>query len=569
MNTSLSNTVVVNGDNYEVEIYLLRDPGDKDGAVVPIGYNNIKYLEITNDLANLGYHGKVAFVNYGDILEELGVLKASKKIPLMYFRFRSLAFSSNTTYDDIYFTAALTQGQDIKEDEVTGLTTYNFEELYVFKLKTSKLLRDDNQSNNYNNASAEKPGKGTVSEALKILLRGNTTSFDPFLTGSAVIDGELVDPTISGEIIETGIPLEDEVNPNDIISLKSNTLLYDAIKQLSSYLCYKPQNSDGNIITADWYDPGMIKLENSFTNKPGNSKGSRKFVMFPLLTTINKFFNMLSTGRWTQGETDPAKKYFDKFLTEKFNLSQKSQTQVGYSNNTVTKYELKRVDLTDVLAGKWTGIHVDQSIECGSTTIITLGGMKRAFEQLCTAPYVSNLPLENDNIVQYSRPSIPTNLAVSYGTNSVFKSFIFDNVLATFRVNGQPYRKPNRFIAINTPLSDGKINPIKGKEKAEIEGFWYIISVNHVFVDGNYFNDFECVRIYQLGGTASQPGSVAPTPTLSPSSGEINGSNEATKPAAAPSTSTPVLEGVYDENAPSVLPSLKEKNTAIESDQPT
>ena len=556
MNTSLSNTVVVNGDNYEVEIYLLRDPSDKDGAVVPIGYNNIKYLEITNDLANLGYHGKVAFVNYGDILEELGVLKASKKIPLMYFRFRSLAFSSNTTYDDIYFTAALTQGQDIKEDEVTGLTTYNFEELYVFKLKTNKLLRKDNESINYNNASAEKPGKGTVSEALKILLRGNT------LDGSAVINGELIDPTISSEIIETGIPLEDEVNPNDIISLKSNTLLYDAINQMSSYLSYKPQNSDGEIISIDWYDPGMIKLENSFTNKPGNSKGSRKFVMFPLLTTINKFFNMLSTGRWTQGETDPAKKYFDKFLTEKFNLSQKSQTQVGYSNNTITKYELKRVDLTDVLAGKWTGIQLDQSIECGGTIIKTLGGMKRGFELLCTAPYISNLPLENDNIVQYSRPSIPTNLAVSYGTNSVFKSFIFDNVLATFRVNGQPYRKPNRFIAINTPLSDGKINPIKGKEKAEIEGFWYIISVNHVFVDGNYFNDFECVRIYQLGGTASQPGSVAPTPTLSPTlAGNTNGPGETPLPVVAPDTSNPLPAGKYDEGAPSVLPSLEENNT--------
>ncbi len=530
MSNNLSNAVVINGDNYEIEIYLLRDPGGKGGSIIPISFTNVRYLEITNDLANLGYYGKIAFTNFDDILEQLGVLKASKKIPLMYFRLKSLSFSGNTTYDDIYFTAALTQGQDVKEDEIQGISTYNFEELYVFKLKTTKLLRGDNISNNYNATS----GEGTISEMLKILLRFNTLAIDP--TTAAEVDGELIDPSISGEIIETGTPLEDKIHPNAIIDLKPITTLHDAIKQANVYLCYKPQNSKGDPLLTEFYDPGLIKLENDINNKPGNSKGARKFVMFPLLGTINKFFNILSTGNWTQQETDTTKKYFDKFLTEQFTLSQKSQSPT-FSNNTLTKYELKRVDLSDVLGYKWTGVHVNQSTDsCSITTIIKYEKVRDAFERLCTSPFVSNLPVSNDSIAQYNRSGLPINTAVSYGTNSVLKSFIFDNVLATFRIGGQPYRKPNRFIAINTILKDGKLSPVNSKERTEIDGFWYVLSVNHVFIDGNYFNDFECVRIYELGGTVEQPEpSTAPPPSPTPT-GNTNGPGETPLPAVAPDT---------------------------------
>ena len=535
-----SKAVVINGDNYEVEIFLLRDLGSKDGGIVPIGYNNITYLEITNDLANLGYYGKIAFINYSDILEQLNILKASKEIPLVYFRLKSLSFSSDTTYDDIYFTAVLTQGQDVKKDETIGVTAYNFEDLYTFKLKTFKYVREGNANLNY--AAPE-----NVSDILKKILRGNNQN----LIFTPNIDGEIIDPTISKEIVETGTPAADEAAPNHLVTITSQTSLYDAISQVSSYLCYTSQSSNGNLIFTDKYDPGIIKIENSLTNKTGNNTGSRKIVMFPLLSTINKFFTKLSTGNWAETELDPNKKYYNSFLTEKFNLSQKSQEQAIYSDNTIIKYELKRIDLSDVLTQKWTGLNISESISCASSTNLKYEELRANFEQLCTYPFASNLPKTSGSTKQYSRPEIPPLLSIGYGTNSVFKSFIFDNVLATFRVSGQPYRKPNRFIAINTVVKDGKLVPTDPTERTEIEGFWYIISVNHVFEEGSYYNDFECVKIYELGGTASRPGPIAPTPGPVPTpAGKTNGPGETPLLAVAPDTNEefPLLTPKPDNN---------------------
>jgi len=498
MSTNATNVVLINGNNYEVEIYLLRDVGEV-GGIVPIDYSNIKYMEITNDLANIGYYGKIAFTNFYSILDQLGVIKASSKIPLMYFRLKSLSIANRdgSTYDDIYFIAALTEGQDIKENEIEGITSYNFEDLYVFKLKTTRAIREDNQTNNYNSVESSVP----VNKILKQLLRFNTLAVDENDPNFPVeVDGELIDPTISREIIETGTPTQDAVKFSKIISLKKSTLLYDAINQAIAYFGYKSDGSTGDEYITDWLDPGLIKLENSFTNKGNNSRGSRKFVMFPLLGTIKKFFTALSTGRWDERETDPTKKYYSKFLLEKFNISQKDNSPV-FSFNTIPKYELKRVNLPEVLGKKWEGKTLVYGTECCGTESMSYDRMRYAFEKMCTVPFASNLPAANDSQTEYFKSDIPYRVAHCYGTNSVLKSFVFDNVLLTFRVEGQPYRKPNRFIAVNTAINDKELNPIKSKEKSEVDGFWYVLSVNHVFINGNYFNDFECVKLYDLNGT--------------------------------------------------------------------
>jgi hypothetical protein len=545
MSNESSNIVVINSDQYEVEIYLLKDPCASFG-VIPIPYSNLKYLEITNDLANLGYYGKVTFINFNDILDELGVLKASENIPLLYFRLKSLAFpNQKSTYDDIYFIAALTQGQDVKENEIEGNSSYNFEELYVFKLKTTKLLREDNKFLNYNS-------KGdTVNDLLKKLLTFNSvtgdiyrTAITPFegifdklgifKTASAVkVGGESIDPNVSDEIVETGTPAEDTITLNTVIDIKVSTLLHDAIKQVTSYLSYKPDNiSNGSSVSKDWYDPGLIKLENDI-----NNKGQRKFVMFPLLGTINKFFARIS-GEQENQEVDPTKKYFNNFLTEKFSISQKN-TAPTFSNNTITKYELKRVDISDVLEHKWKGVQCTSSVNCSNTDIIEYSELRSAFEQLCTSPYSSNLPVSNDTVTQYTKSAVPFNLAKAYGTNSVFKSFVFDNVMATFRVKGQPYRKPNRFISINPPPKDTKLDPVKSKDRTEIDGYWYVLSVNHVFIDGNYFNDFECVKIYKLGELPQQP----PTPTIQTPSPVIQTPSVNSTNSPGSGTVNPPLDG--------------------------
>lgn len=564
MNIDFTNTVVINGDNYEVELYLVKEPDEKGGVIAPITFSSVKYMEITNDLANLGYYGKIAFSNFGDVLDELEILKASKKIPLIHFKLKSLSLASNSSYDDIFFTAALTQGQDIRNDEISGIVSYNFEELYVYKLKTTRLLSLDRYLNFFAPTSLT-----TVNEIIKSLLRFNTTIDDD---NGVKIGDRVVDPIISSFIIETGTPAGETVSPTSIIDVENNTLLHDAIGQASNYLGYTPLNSSGNPVATDVLDPGIIKLENSISGNSNNIKGSRRFVMFPLLNTIKKFFYALNNGLWSNQEPDPTKKYFGNLLTEKFNVSQKIQGAT-YSNNTINKYELRRVDIPDVMASKWVDIYLTRTTsECDSKVIIPYQKLLFCFEQLCTAPFASNLPEKSTNTLKkYDKSEVPPGIGLAYGTNKVLKSFVFDNVLLTFRVEGQTYRKPNRFIGINILSKESSLQPSTAKERTEVDGYWYILSVNHVFIDGKYFNDYECVKIYELGREVSEgkepgrAGQVIPEslervkPTTKPT-GEVNGTNELS-PGNSNSTNELPTGPPPDEDAPGVLP-LPEPETS-------
>ena len=532
MSSQYTNNVVIDNSQYEAEIYLIRDPC-ADSGILPLPFSTLKYIEITNDLANIGYYGKIMFSDFNDILEQVGVLKASKKIPLLFFRLKCLEFPDSTSsYDDIFFVAALKQGQDVKENELEGGSAYNFEELFTFNLKNTRFLRTGNEDD-VNSLVNE---NYTVDEILLEVVR--------MFQFKEAQGSKIADPNVLIGVLDMGTPIEDKVRLKDIAGLRLSATYYDIIEQINKFLCYKPKDLAGENNLADWYDPGVIKLENYIDADP--SSPQRQIVAYPLLSTINKFFNLLSKGKPTTGdevdsqivpggttagesrELNTTKKYFKNFLTEKFSVSQKNSIPT-FSNNTIAKYELKRVDLEDVLENKWRGITITGTTEgvgsCDASEKRAYGDIRAKFEQMCTLPFKCNLPESNSDdvgVIEYNKSGLPLNLSYAYGTNSVFKSFIFDNVKVTFRIKGQTYRKPNRFISINPQPGDKTLNPIKSKEVSELDGYWYVLSVNHVFIDGNYFNDFECVKIYELGGP--DEGTGAPQPT-DPGEGDTSNCN--------------------------------------------
>ena len=546
MSTNYTNRVVIDNSQYEVEIYLIKDPCAEYG-IIPLPFSEVQYLEISNDLANLGYYGKIIVNNFNDILEQLGVLKASKKIPLLYFRLKCLEFpDSKSTYDDIFFVSALKQGQDIKENEIEGGSAYNFEELFTFNLKNTRFLRPDNENDIDINEYY------TVDEILLEVVRMFQLKEDE--------SSEIADPNVLKiGVLDMGTPIEDKVRLKDIASMRLSATYYDIIEQINKFLCYKPKDLAGQNNLAGWYDPGVIKLENYIGADP--SSPQRQIVAYPLLSTINKFFTLLSKGKPTTGDKlssqnvpggtavggtrslDRTKKYFNNFLTEKFNISQKN-SKPTFSNNTIAKYELKRVDLEDVLGVKWCGVKATGTTagidSCVDTNIRTYSDIRTKFEQMCTNPFRCNLPeylTDNIGIMEYNKSGIYLDLAYAYGTNSVLKSFVFDNVKVTFRIKGQTYRKPNRFISINSQQNDKTLNPNTSKEVSEIDGYWYVLSVNHVFINGNYFNDFECVKLYNLGGSDEGKGTSQPVPQSAPerkpstpAGGTVNGVEESPLP---------------------------------------
>jgi hypothetical protein len=133
------------------------------------------------------------------------------------------------------------------------------------------------------------------------------------------------------------------------------------------------------------------------------------------------------------------------------------------------------------------------------------------FENMFTAPFATNIPKRSDeaakesvNTNAYSLPNIPDRLAIGFGTNALFKSFIFDNVALTFRVKGQPYRSAGKFIQIEADGSSSSTSSRSSNNTNELNGYWYIISVKHVFENDIYFNDYVCVKVYNNTGALSE-----------------------------------------------------------------
>ena len=85
----MAETVLLDGSNYEFEIFMVNFLENKNYQIVPIAKSNIKYLEITNDLVNMGYVGKVVFTNFYNVLQKLQLFSSSSEAPYMYIYFKN------------------------------------------------------------------------------------------------------------------------------------------------------------------------------------------------------------------------------------------------------------------------------------------------------------------------------------------------------------------------------------------------------------------------------------------------------------------------------------------------
>ena len=558
----MAETVLLDGSNYEFEIFLVNtNESSSNFQIVPVSKSSIKYLEITNDLVNIGYIGKVIFTNYYGILEKLQLLTSYREAPYMYIRFKNLDFqSTKSTKDDVYLTASLQKGQEINLNAIDGSLAYNFEELCISKLKRTKVAFLKS-SNTYFKSQPD----------LTDSLLGPSTPAD--LIKGFFLNG-LADADIDGTISTTEVEIQGESNPEviqttAITNITDPDSYYQIIERLYPYLSFKTK-------LEGWYEPGVLNLEND------EKTGKRKLIITSMFDHMQKFFELI--------KTTPTSKEIKNYLTERFNVAQTGDSPY-FSNNYIDKYELKRVNYDDVFENKWTAIKLILEDPC-SNDLSTIGydKIRAAFENMCTKPFASNIPDRKNDVVadkikkiQYSRPNMARSLAQVYGINKVFKSFVFDNVAVTFRVKGQPYRRPGKFITIKTDNVD--INNKKNKNIAEINGYWYIVSVSHVFENDVYFNDFICVKVYNpFENPAPAPSAPDPvSPSNTPSSNSASGTNTAagglgnsiagndnTIPASTPGPESsfswneffnkPIVSspaGEQNEEEPSLLPPLE------------
>lgn len=490
----MAETVLLDGSNYEFEIFIVNPLEGGEYQVVPIAKSNIKYLEVTNDLVHIGYVGKVVFTNFYSVLQKLNLFTSLHEAPYMYLYFKNLDFNATDAGStEVFLTASLQKGQEINTNSIEGNLYYEFEELSIARLKRTKIIYLKNNLDYLKDESAHPVN------AIKRF-------FENGISESAIMDGTISTALteIKGEIDLTGV----FTDITQITNLNNQDTYYSMIEKLYAYASFisKVKGLDG------WYSPALVQLEND------TKKKKRKLVISSILDSIHDFFDKIKSS--------PTDKEMKNYLLERFNLSQSGDVPY-FSDNYLDKYELKRVNYEDVFSNKWTTIElVCETVECNDQYQINYSDLRAAFENMTTNPFASNLPdRRGDTIqgevkeVQYSRPGIDITLAQIYGTNKVFKSFIFDNLAITFRTKGQPYRVPGKFITIKTDNVD--VNA-KDKNLSEVNGHWYVVSVKHIFENDVYFNDFVCVKLYNPSGKLSS----TPLSPINRRTGSASGSTE-------------------------------------------
>jgi hypothetical protein len=488
----MAEVVNIENSKYEFEILLIKrvlnpDSKEKEYKALPITKSSIKFLEIKDDLVNFGYTGTIIFSNYFGLLQKFGMYDIQDEAPLISIRFKNLDFEeAKKVAPPVYFIGSLGKNYETSSNVIDKHATFEFEEYTVAKLKrvtVQAVLQEEATENAFFQQGTSTDPKPD----------GN---FTPVGFAQSFIRVGLKLANITTNVKVVGTPTDDKGEAGDLDINQNKYSVFEVLQKLSNFLAFTlPDDFPG--IFKDYVAPGIIKIENTSDYK------EREIVIKSLVGEIRDFLKLI--------KNDKSSENIANYLTEKFVISL-SNDPTTYRDNFIPKYDLIRVNYEDVYENKWCNLDIRcGTVDCTLNPLIPYEELRVVFENMFTAPFATNIPKRSDeaakesvNTNAYSLPNIPDRLAIGFGTNALFKSFIFDNVALTFRVKGQPYRSAGKFIQIEADGSSSSTSSRSSNNTNELNGYWYIISVKHVFENDIYFNDYVCVKVYNNTGALSE-----------------------------------------------------------------
>lgn len=537
----MAETVNIENSKYEFEILLIKRVINSESKEIeykslPITKSSIKFLEIRDDLANFGYTGTITFTNYFGLLQKFGMYDVQDEAPLIYIRFKNLDFvEAKKAAPPVYLIGSLGKNYETSSNVIDKHATFEFEEYTVAKLK--RITVETVLSTEATEDAFFQQGTSTDPKPSTKISDGYATPVD---LAKKFINSGLKLANITANVKVVGTPIDDTTQAGDLDSTQNKYSVFEVLKRLSNFLAFTLPDDIPSVFNS-YVAPGIIKIENTSDYK------NREIVIKSLVGEIRDFLKLIKTNKSSENISN--------YLTEKFVISLSNDPRT-YRDNFIPKYNLMRVNYEDVYENKWCNLDIRcGTADCTLNPLIPYEELRVAFENIFTAPFATNIPKRSDeakaesvNTNSYSLANIPDKLAIGFGTNSLFKSFIFDNVALTFRVKGQPYRTAGKFIQIE---ADGSSSPSSNRSSTptdELNGYWFIISVKHVFENDIYFNDYVCVKIYNNTGAMSEiPTSSAINSSNTRGSNNINGSGDVSGVGAFDSGFSPNFDSLSND----------------------
>jgi hypothetical protein len=526
----------INNSVYEFELALVNTKsGDK--IYLPINKGAIDYLEIEDSLAFFGYNGVVRIHNFFGILQQLNVLDTDS-INCMYIGINNADLNNIKKEQEpdscMAFLALFDRGGESSVNNIEKTLNFRFEEYFVARLKHESIYQLGDKRN-----LTDTPGK-LIHE---LLTASNKESVNEVINNTSDANSlfNLIDE------VPSTLSLSNFYKPG-------TTSLYNIIVELYRYVSY----------TGSKKGPGILAASNTFKD----NVIQRKFTLKSLADYILGFYL-----KYKQGTVEDLSEY----VTEEFTVGS-SASNTSLITNFLDTYDFINVDQDDVLSNKWVDyIIAEAGIDLAniSTPSVLYDKVRHDFAIDMLAGLAPNLPdapttdTLNRKIVLKS-VNENSNLTQTSIENALKKSFIFDNKALNFTVPGNIYRKAGKFIKVNDM---GESGTLKSEKRRNIDGYWFITSVKHIFKGDYYTNEYTCVKLHKGDNKLLEP-QRASTANNNPPTSLLQNTPQGlfrNNPAGTSTTAVPDNNGIInpplESQAPPILnvipiPSTPRKTTS-------
>lgn len=451
MNDNISN---IKNSVYRFNFSVSKLTGDlKTNKFIPLPKGMVKYLEIDDNLANMGFVGSVAFNNFYGVLEKLGLGSGvNDSTTLFDVNIENLDFQQTNIQDNsLQVLTILQNNTEPSPNPVDKTAIYNFEEYSINLLRQKKL------------EPSELKASGKITDSIYNLLLKCFNN----------------DNIIDKSSFDTNRESSNEMSVDASI-LKSNSY-YDFLKLLYKYL----------LLTGDKKSPGLLQLENFVEERDTSNKKTviRKFRVMPLFERIRSLISKLETGN----------KDISEEVLEQFTIGGESSSP-SFRENIIETVTVLRPDFKYLYEDKWvnyTGVTSLLNLTDVIGVDLKYKNLREGFQRDALENKLSNLPtrvdIKDDNSVEkilaFDYKILRDHNLLEEGiTSMLYKSFIYDNTAVVFTTVGNPYRKPGRFIILNGGYEEDR--------NSSATGYWFVIGVKHIFENEIYSNEITAVKIF-------------------------------------------------------------------------
>ena len=438
----------------------------KGGEFLEISPGALAYLEIEDNILDVGLKGSVAIKNPIQILDRLKALRSTEDVLYFNVGVKDTQSPVKSEVDkQINFLALLENSSSITRDAINNTVVFNFEEAPSALLKKVSLTHVLNGSTN----TRVKPVGEHIFDILELW------AID--LGGQADIIGLKSDYIYGGT--------------SNLASFwrDVNDSAYDVIQRLANHV-----ELPNSLLP-------LLKLQSV---EDSDKELNRKFMFKPMFSDRHReFLKAVIDG--TSGD-------FSDVYGEEFVLSPESDRTQGLNSsplfNTVESYQLLKVDIETAREKFWGDYMLDNGPINPAQTNLELydfTNIVQSFEDNDLGKHANSaitvLKKNQKKIFKADKSdheNEDTSVIRAYANNITKKSFLFLNDTIVFNVKGNMIRKPGVFITINGGDVFGKSAP---------DNIWFVISVKHLFKELNYENEVVAVRLF---GNSKPYGELVP-----------------------------------------------------------